>query len=286
MFRQMSDQEKEFLKAQGKCLICKESGHYARECPKKRNISTAYQQVSQRRPWQQRTPFQGSRLWPNTAALEIIRQLQDNRKYLIPQTAKISCATKLKINGKEAQVLIDPYTMHENLISNQFCDIYKIPTEKKDQEILGTAIKGSKSYISTKATVEVDLQGHKENITFYVANLNEWNAISGNPALTTLKAVIDIAENQVSIYLRGKEPITLQMLDKQAMEYHSTAAQYIHLHAEEVTDYSEAETYAGHRPTGHLQEFLKEMEWENESIPILERLSPIEEEEEPEDEWG
>jgi len=131
----------------------------------------------------------------------------------------------------------------------------------------------------------VDIQGHKETITFYVANLNKWNAILGNPALTILRAVIDIAENQVSIYTRGKEHIILQMLDKQTMEYRSTAAQYIHPYAEEVTDYSEVETYAGHRPTGHLQDFLKEMEWKNDSIPILERLSPIEEETELEDEW-
>jgi len=175
--------------------------------------------------------------------------------------------------------------MHGNLISNQFCDMYKIPTEKTDQKILGTAIKESKSYISAKATVEVDIQGHKETITFYVANLNEWNIILGNPALTTLRAVMDIAENQVSIYPRGKEPIALQMLDKQRTEYPSTAAQYMHPYAEEVTDYSEAETYAGHRNTGHLQNFLKEMEWENNSTPILERLSPIEEETEPEDKW-
>jgi len=113
-----------------------------------------------------------------------------------------------------------------------------------------------------------------------VANLNEWNAILGNPALTTLRAVMDNAENQVSIYPRGKEPIELQMLDKQAMEYHSTAAQYIQPYAEEVTDYLEAETYAGHRPIGHLQNFLKEMEWENETTPLL-WLSPIEEETEP-----
>jgi len=175
--------------------------------------------------------------------------------------------------------------MHGNLISNQFCDMYKIPTEKTDQKILATAIKGSKSYISAKATVEVDIQGHKETITFYVANLNEWNAILGNPALTTLRAVMDIAENQVSIYPRGKEPITLQILDKQTMKYPSTAAQYIYPYAEEVTNYSEAETYAGHRPTGHLQDFLKQMEWENDSTSILERLSPIEEETEAEDEW-
>jgi len=189
-----------------------------------------------------------------------MRPPQDDRKHLIPQTSKISCAAMIQINGKNAQVLIDPCTMHGNLISNQFCDMYKIPTEETDQKILGIAIKGSKSYINAKATVEVDLQGHKEKITFYVANLNEWNAILRNPALTTLRAVMDIAENQVSIYPREKEPITFQMLDKQSMEYPSTAAQYIHPYAEEVTDYSEAETYAGHRPMGHLQNFLKEME--------------------------
>jgi len=281
----MSDQEKESLKAQEKCLICKELGHYARDCRKKKSISTAYNQVSQRRPWQQRTLFQVSRPWPSTAALEIMRPPQDDRKYLIPQTAKISCAAIIQINGKDAQALMDPCTMHGNLISNQFCDMYKLLTEKTDQKILGTTIKGSKSYISAKATVEVDIQGHKETITFYVSNLNEWNIILGNLALTTLRVVMDIAENQVSIYLRGKEPIALQMLDKQTTEYPSTAAQYIHPYAEEVIDYSEEETYAGHRNTEYLQNFLKEMEWENNSIPILERLSPIEEETEPEDEW-
>jgi len=189
-----------------------------------------------------------------------MRSIQDDRKYLIPQTTKISCATKIHINGKDTQVLIDPCPMHENLISNQFYDMYKIPTEKTDQKILGTAIKGSQLYINTKATVEVNLQGHKETITFYVANLNEWNAILRNPTLTALRAVMDIAENQVSIYPRGKESITLQMLDKQTMEYPSTAAQYIHPYVEEVTDYSEAETYAKHRSTGYLQDFLKEIE--------------------------
>jgi len=285
VFRQISDQEKESLKAEGKYLIYKESGYYTRDCPKKKSISTAYNQVSQRKSWQQRTPFQGSRLWSSTAALEIIRPPQDDRKHLILQTAKISCATMIQISGKNIQALIDPCTINGNLISNQFYDMYKIPTEKTHQKILGTASKGRKSYTDAKATVEVDLQGYKQTIIFYVANLNEWNAILGNSALTTLRAVIDIAENQVSIYSRGKEPTVLQMLDKQTIEYLLTAAQYIHLYAEEVTDYSEAETYAGHRSTGHLQNFLKEMEWENNSTLILERLSPIEEEIELEEDY-
>jgi len=61
-----------------------------------------------------------------------MRPLQDKRKYLIPQTAKISCATKLQINGKDALVLIDPCTIHRNLISNEFCDMYNILIEKTD----------------------------------------------------------------------------------------------------------------------------------------------------------
>jgi len=52
VFRQMIDQEKESWKAQGKCLIGKESGHYARDCPKKKTIRTAYQQVSVTNPYQ------------------------------------------------------------------------------------------------------------------------------------------------------------------------------------------------------------------------------------------
>jgi len=41
-FRQMSDKEKESLKAQNKCLICKQVGHCARDCPNKGSVSIAY----------------------------------------------------------------------------------------------------------------------------------------------------------------------------------------------------------------------------------------------------
>jgi len=53
--------------------------------------------------------------------------------------------------------------------------------------------------------------------------LKEWNTILGDPALTAVRAVMDIAENRVTIYPRNKEPIELQILDKQTMEFPSTA---------------------------------------------------------------
>jgi len=126
-FRQMSDKEKESLKAQNKSLICKQVGHYTRDCPNKGSVSTVYQQVSyNKKPWQQRTPFQGSRPWPSTAVLDIMRLPSDDRKYLIPQTAKVSCAVLVQINTRDAQVLLEPCTQHRNLISNQFCDTYNL----------------------------------------------------------------------------------------------------------------------------------------------------------------
>jgi len=280
----MSDKEKESLKAQNKYLIYKQVGHYARDCPNKGLVSTAYQQVSyNKKPWQQRTPFQGSRPWPSTAALDVMRPSSDDRKHRILHTTKVSCAILVQINGRDAQVLLDPCIQHGNLISNQFCDMYKIPIEQTEQKILETAVKGSKSYINSKATVEVDIQGHKKTIVFYVANLKEWNARLGDRALTTLKAVMDITENKVTIHPKNKEPIELQMLDKQVMKFPSTVAQYIKETAETVTDYSEAEIYAGHRNDLHLQIFIEDMDWEDNSEKKKKELSTIEEESEPEE---
>ena len=79
---------------------------------------------------------------------------------------------------------------------------------------LFTAIKGSKSTMTTKATMEVDLQGHMEITTFLVSNLMDWYAISGHPMLHHLHTVMNVKNNRVSIQLRGKIRYDLNMLDR------------------------------------------------------------------------
>ena len=77
---------------------------------------------------------------------------------------------------------------------------------------LFTAIKGSKSTITKKATIEVDVQGHKEIRTYLVSNLMDWDAIIGHSMLHHLNRVMNVKDNRVSIQSHGKIRYDLNML--------------------------------------------------------------------------
>ena len=79
---------------------------------------------------------------------------------------------------------------------------------------LFTAIKGSKSTVTKKATIEVDVQGHKEFRTFLGSNLMDWDAIIGHPMLHHLNTVMNVKDNRVSIQPKGKMRYDLNMLDR------------------------------------------------------------------------
>ena len=79
---------------------------------------------------------------------------------------------------------------------------------------LFTAIKGSKSTITKKATIEVDVQGHKEIRTFLVRNLMDWDAIIGHPMLHHLNTGMNVKDNRVSIQRKGKMIYDLNTLDR------------------------------------------------------------------------
>ena len=66
-------------------------------------------------------------------------------------------AAEISINERRANVLIDPGTVGTDLISVQFCHLHNIPTEEMLPTSLFTAIKGSKSTMTKKATIEVDV---------------------------------------------------------------------------------------------------------------------------------
>jgi len=281
-FRQMDDKEKEKLKAEGKCLICKRSRYYARDCPNKKQVSTVYNQVQYEsrpptNPWKMRN-LRSAYEKLKTAETTVMRSPTDNRKYLIPQTNKVTNAVKILINGHEAQVLLDPRTEHGNLISNIFTTLKNISTQETEPKTLETAIKGSKSKLHHKVIAELDVQGHKEQVLFYVCNLKTWDAILGEPALSKLNAVMYTAENRVTIQPRGKPEQELIMLDKNTDKQISTASNYIAPDAESISDYSGNRT-----PDMHLQKFLTEWRQESpEPSKPKRKLSPIPEElEEP-----
>jgi len=187
-----------------------------------------------------------------TAEISVMRSPTDSRKYLIPQTNRVTNAVKIMINGHEAQVLLDPGTQHGNLISKTFVTLNNIQVEETEPKTLETAIKGSKSSLHHKLIADVDMQGHMEKIPFYACNLKTWDAILGEPALKSLNAVMYTAENRVTIQPKGKPEQELIMLDKKKEPQMSTASNYIAPYAETVSDHSGEKT-----PSKHLQQFLE-----------------------------
>ena len=76
------------------------------------------------------------------------------------------------------------------------------------------AIKGSKSTLTRRATIEVDVQRQKEIRTFLVSNLIDWDVIIAYLILHHLKSVIHIKDNRVFIQPKGKMRYDHNMLDR------------------------------------------------------------------------
>ena len=131
-----------------------------------------------------------------------------------PLSYKILNAAEIRINGARANVLIDSCTVDADLILAQFCHLHNIPIEEMPPKSLFTAIKGSKSTITKKATIEVDVQGQKEIWTFLVSNLMDWDAIIDHPMLNHLNTVMNVKDNRVSIQLNGQMRYDLNILDR------------------------------------------------------------------------
>ena len=123
----------------------------------------------------------------------------DKRMYSLPLSNEILNAAEIRINGARANVLIDPCTVGGNLISPQFCHLHNIPAVEMPPKSLLTATKGSKSTMTKKATIEVDVQAHKEIRILLIRNLIDWDAIIGHPMLPHLNTVMNVKDNRVSI---------------------------------------------------------------------------------------
>jgi len=123
-------------------------------------------------------------------------------------------AAEIMINGYKAYVLLDPCTQGGDLIYNNFCTLFKLPLTQIEKKHLETAIQGSRSLMTNKTTVLINVQGYEEERTFYSANLRNWVAILCELALKKLKAIMNIHDNMISIQPPGMTRYDLKMLQK------------------------------------------------------------------------
>ena len=184
------DKEPEQLAEEVKCYFCKQSGHLARDYPKKK-ISSNIMQVRYK-PGLKIKPARVVIEDKKTSSLQVAKPPTDKRMHSLPLCNEILNAAEIRINGARANVLIDTCTVGADLISAQFCHLHNIPTEEMPAKSLFTAIEGYKSTRIKKATMEVDVQVHKEIRTFLVSNLMDWDAIIGNPILQHLNTGMSV----------------------------------------------------------------------------------------------
>ena len=96
--------------------------------------------------------------------------------------------------------------------------------EKKPLE---TAIQGSRLPMTNKTTVLINVQVYEEERTFYAANLRNWDAILGEPALKKLKAIMNIHDNMIRIQPPGMARYDLIMLQKTGNDSIRSAAMWM-----------------------------------------------------------
>jgi len=124
-------------------------------------------------------------------------------------------------------VLLDPCTQGGDLISNNFCTLFKLPLIQMEKKPLETAIQGSRSPMTNKTTVLINIQGLEEERTCYAANFRNWDAILGEPALKKLKAIMNIHDNMTSIQPPGMARYDLIMLQKAGSDAVRSAAMWM-----------------------------------------------------------
>ena len=107
---------------------------------------------------------------------------------------------EVKVNNITAKALVDQQTTGASLISSTYASTHNLPTIPfHDGVDVNLALQGSKGRSTHYVTVNLDIGGHIEPVTFCVAALADWDIILGEPLLRILKANIDVAKRTMTI---------------------------------------------------------------------------------------
>jgi hypothetical protein len=213
-----------------RCLWCRNKGHNYKDCRKrqaKQPMVTAAQALSlqhQPRP----KGFNKDKIKERPQFKSVKPEPTDFSKVLV------------KADGHPALALVDLQTQGGDLIDSKFVHLYGIPTRPSEKKKLTTAIKGSSGTIDKECTIQLDWMGYLEKRTFYVAHLSGWDMILGEPALSSVKALIPATKEAVTIQPPNMQrfPLTVWQRKRPQAGFRSAAIQ---ITCEEVTDYSDEE---------------------------------------------
>jgi len=116
-----------------------------------------------------------------------------------------------KVNEHSAKTLVHQQTAGADLISSTFGTLYMILLHKMNLPVtLQMTMKGLRGSHTHYVIVQLDWLGYLKEQTMLVAALKDWDVILGSPALSDMKALINIGSITVSIQPPEQSCVTLQ----------------------------------------------------------------------------
>jgi len=203
----------------------------ASQCPQKKPMTSSSQKINnqqyQSRNRNPKIKTAALNMETQSALMQVMKGYTQSRTFIIPEARKETMAAEIIINGYKAHVLLDPCIQGGDLISNNFCTLFKLPLTQMQKKPLETAIQGSRSPITNNTTGLINVQGYEEERTFYAANFRNWDAILCEPALKKVKAIMNIHDNMISIQPPGMARYDLIMLQKTENDLITSAAMWM-----------------------------------------------------------
>src|SRR4029077_12141892 len=184
------------------CFTCNQKGHYANKCPKKQ-IRSAAQTVKTRHTFKGRPSMRSAATDIRTKGIDQDNILDKKSEHMV---------IEVKVNNIPARALVDQQTTGASLISTTYASMHNLPTIPLHDDVqVNLALQGSRGRSTHYVTVNLDIGGYTEQVTFLVAALADWDIILGEPLLRTLNANIDVSQRKVTIKpMTSTTPITIE----------------------------------------------------------------------------
>jgi hypothetical protein len=146
---------------------------------------------------------------------------------------------RVTVNGHPARALLDSGSLGD-FMSSTLADQLQVDRKTLDVPLaLQLAVQGSRSRVNTVATVQLQYQNIKENRTFDVINLNNYDLILGTPWMHQHQ--ICIGFNPARVVIGSDEPLPLKAGDDTKLMVHTLSPddQKIGIAREELRQYAD-----------------------------------------------